>query len=109
MESSLLDTEFIILQAKSEVKWLKKLQYGRDIIFNFVHPWVSCVSFSLNFLVFLLCIIIYFKTKKKAHKPAFLYIGVLAMFDMIIGYFNIVDFAINRGDVNSDIIYQTFK
>ena len=56
-----------------------------DAILFYVIPWVATIVTMANMLVALLCSIIYLKTKKKNHKPAFVFIGFLALIDVIFG------------------------
>ena len=55
-----------------------------DAILFYVIPWVATIAVVANILVALPCGIIYLKTKKKNHKPAFVFIGFLALIDVIL-------------------------
>ena len=55
-----------------------------DNIFPYILPWIAVISCITNMLVCVLCAIIYTTTKKKNHKPAFVFIGVLSFFDMLV-------------------------
>ena len=55
------------------------------ILSNNVIPWIGLIAVVTNFIVFVLSIAIYMKTKKKNHKPAFVFIGFLAAIDNVIG------------------------
>ena len=55
-----------------------------DAILFYVIPWVASIAVVANILVALPCGIIYLKTKKKNHKPAFVFIGFLALIDVIL-------------------------
>ena len=50
-------------------------------------PLLAIMSCITNMLVCVLCANIYTKTKKKNHKPAFVFIGVLSLFDMLVGMY----------------------
>ena len=56
-----------------------------DAILFYVIPWVATIVVVANMLVAILCAIIYLKTKKRNHKPAFVFIGFLALIDVILG------------------------
>ena len=56
-----------------------------DSIFFYLIPWVATITIITNMLVTILCAIIYLKTKKKNHKPAFVFIGFVALMDVILG------------------------
>ena len=55
-----------------------------DIITFNVVPWFATIAVFANIMVALPCGIIYLKTKKKNHKPAFVFIGFLALIDIIL-------------------------
>ena len=51
-----------------------------DAIVAYIIPWTSPLTVVTNMLVSFLSIGIYWKTKRKGHKPAFVFIGFLAFF-----------------------------
>ena len=51
---------------------------------NYVIPLMGPVASVSNLIVVFLCIVIYIKTQKKNHKPAFVFIGFLAAIDAVI-------------------------
>ena len=55
-----------------------------DNIFHYIVPWIASISCITNMLVCVLCAVIYTTTKKKNHKPAFVFIGALSFFDMLV-------------------------
>ena len=61
------------------------LKSAQHFIVTFIIPWVALITFITNMVVCVLCAIIYSKTKKQNHKPAFFFIGCLALFDMLSG------------------------
>jgi len=56
-----------------------------NAILSDVAPWMGTIAVVTNHIVVLLSIAIYMKTKKKNHKPAFVFIGFLAFIDIVIG------------------------
>ena len=56
-----------------------------DSILNYVIPWMGTIVYVTNLIVMFFCIVIYLKTKRKNHKPAFVFIGFLAAIDSILG------------------------
>ena len=48
-------------------------------------PWIATIVVVTNLLVCFLCLGIYLKTKRRNHKPAFVFIGFLALIDVVIG------------------------
>ena len=56
-----------------------------DTIEMYLVPWIAAITWVSNMMVAILCAIIYLKTKKKSHKPAFVYIGFVAIIDMQLG------------------------
>ena len=59
-----------------------------DAILFYVIPWVATIAAVANMLVALLCATIYLKTKKKNHKPVFVFIGFLALIGVILGWYD---------------------
>ena len=64
-------------------EYLNQVEISDAILF-YVIPWVATIAVVANILVALPCGIIYLKTKKKNHKPAFVFIGFLALIDVIL-------------------------
>eukprot|EP00092_Neocalanus_flemingeri_P003706 GFUD01003982.1.p1 GENE.GFUD01003982.1~~GFUD01003982.1.p1 ORF type:complete len:454 (+),score=45.61 GFUD01003982.1:460-1821(+) len=64
---------------------LLHLKSAKSFIGTFIIPWVAVITIITNMVVSILSAIIYLKTKKKNHKPAFVFIGFLALFDMFEG------------------------
>lgn len=86
MNSTKLNSQFVFdTIGISTVEWLRSIDSVRGSILTYLQPGVASITGFLNLLVFVLCIVIYLKTKKKSHKPAFIYIGFLAFFDMLLG------------------------
>ena len=56
-----------------------------DAILWYVLPWMGTIASVANVIVLLFCMVIYLKTKKKNHKPAFVFIGFLAVVDHALG------------------------
>ena len=54
-------------------------------IVSYILPWISTFTVMTNMLVSCLCIGIYWKTKRQGHKPAFVFIGFLGLFDVLLG------------------------
>ena len=63
-----------------------RMQIVTDV-FRYIIPLVAIMSCITNMLVCVLCANIYTRTKKKNHKPAFVFIGVLSLFDMLVGMY----------------------
>ena len=81
-----MNNEFLFeIIGNKSVQRLLHLKSVQSSILTFVIPWVAIITVITNMLVFVLCAVIYSKTKKKNHKPAFVFIGVLSFFDMLIG------------------------
>ena len=56
-----------------------------EAILRYVTPWMGTMVEVTNLMVVFFCILIYLKTKKTNHKPAFVFIGFLAAIDFTIG------------------------
>jgi len=69
---------------------LRNCQRVKNVFVFYAYPPMAYLSFSFNILVFILCIIIYLRTKSKSHKPAFLFIGSLAFVDSIHGFCSVL-------------------
>ena len=54
-------------------------------ILTYLEPWIATITMVTNLVVCLLCLGIYLKTKKRNHKPAFFFIGFLALIDFLLG------------------------
>ena len=54
-------------------------------IVKYFLPWIAAIVVVTNLLVCFLCLGIYLKTKRRNHKPAFVFIGFLALIDVVIG------------------------
>ena len=81
-----LNNEFIFAAAgNTSVEQLLNLRNVQDFYVTYLMPWIGSITFITNMSVFFLCAIIYSKTKKKNLKPAFVFIGVLSFFDMLVG------------------------
>ena len=52
---------------------------------KYLVPWVATITVGTNLMVAILCAMIYLKTKRKSHKPAFVFIGFLAILDVLLG------------------------
>ena len=68
----------------SLLQTLKILEVN-DAILYYVIPWMGTITVLSNFTVIFFCVVIYLKTKRKNHKPAFVFIGFLASIDSIVG------------------------
>jgi hypothetical protein len=87
--TTLLNNDFISNTLENGYfEWLRNFKSVRSSLITYYQPPAAYIGTFLNSVVFVLCILIYFKTKRKKHKPAFLFIGVLAFFDMAIGAMN---------------------
>ena len=64
---------------------LTKLRDFQNFFGAYIMPWVASIILVTNMLVSILSAIIYSKTKKRNHKPAFVFIGFLSFFDMLVG------------------------
>ena len=81
-----LNDEFIFAAAgDASVQQLLNLRNVQTFYVTYLMPWIGSITCLTNMVVAVLCAIIYSKTKKKNHKPAFVFIGVLSFFDMLIG------------------------
>ena len=58
-----------------------------DAILWYVLPWMGSIASVANVIVLFFCMVIYMKTKKKNHKPAFVFIGFLASMDSLLGWY----------------------
>ena len=54
-------------------------------IVTYVVPWIASITVIINLAVCLLCLGIYLKTERRNHKPAFVFIGFLALIDTLLG------------------------
>ena len=89
----MLNKQFILnTLGSSSFERLLTLESIKSSIFVYIKPFVTSIGSMLDMVVFLLSIAIHTKNKKKNHKPAFLYIGLLAFFDMVMGATTITDF-----------------
>ena len=58
-----------------------------DAILYYVLPWLGTITALSNFVVAFFCVVIYLKTKRKNHKPAFVFIEILESIDSILGWY----------------------
>ena len=56
-----------------------------NFVGKYIMPFAGIVIFITNMVVTILSAIIFAKTKKKNHKPAFVFIGILSCYDMLVG------------------------
>jgi hypothetical protein len=78
--------DFIHLFGKSDpVERLLNLRAVQSFTGTFILPWLGSITVIINLVVLVLSGVIYSKTKKINHKPAFLFIGMLSLFDMLVG------------------------
>merc|ERR1719312_1481291 len=63
------------------IEWLLNLVSIQKWALTYWVPWACLVAGVLNTMVFILCMIIYMKTKRTNHKPAFVFIAFIAMWD----------------------------
>ena len=83
-----LNNDFIFAAAENtSVEHLLNLRNIQNFYVTYLIPWIGAITFITNMVVAVLCATIYSKTKKKNHKPAFVFIGVLSFFDMLVGRF----------------------
>ena len=68
-------------------QWLLNINSAEQFTLAYIQPWLGLIAAMPNIVVLILCIIIYVKTSKKNHKPAFAYIGVLSLFGTITGWY----------------------
>ena len=54
-------------------------------VFTYIIPWVGVVIVMMNMLVVLLSMMVYINTEKETHKPSFMFIGTLALIDVLLG------------------------
>ena len=81
-----LNQQFIFgAVGNASVQHLLNLRNIQNYFVIYLMPWIGSITFVTNMVVAVLCAIIYSKTKKKNHKPAFVFIGVLSLFDMLVG------------------------
>ena len=81
-----IDTDYLIQELGPTilVDFLKILKVN-DWILTYLMPWISALTVLTNLTVSSLCLGIYIKTKRTSHKPAFVFIGFLALIDVIFG------------------------
>lgn len=70
---------------KRSIQNLISLKYVNGFLSTFIQPVIASVTVILNFIVMLVCLIVFFKTRRKNLKPAFVLIGALSFVDMIFG------------------------
>ena len=80
-----MDTDNIKhMVGEEEFESFKTVSYVNDVLFIYLLPVLSIIVLITNLVVFLLCLSIYFRIRRKANKPAFVFIGWLALMDTII-------------------------
>ena len=83
-----LNNQFLFSSVGNEsAETLLNLITSNTVIETFIRPWMAFLTIITNMVVSVLSAIIYLKTKKKNHKPAFVFIGFLALFDMLEGWY----------------------
>jgi len=86
MNKTLTGRFLINIVGNDSAKWLLNLDSAETYVLAY---WVITFSFlaaMLNTIVLILCVIIYLKTSKTNHKPAFVFIGLLSFFDAFLGF-----------------------
>ena len=64
--------------------FLRIITMNKFVLWNII-PWLSTIIVMTNMVVALLSATIYIKTKRENHKPAFVFIGTLALADVFLG------------------------
>ena len=83
-----IDAEYInMVVGKENLKTYLHLVDISDAILLYVIPWVATIAAVADMMVALLCAIIYLKTMKKNYKPVFVFIGLLALIGVILGWY----------------------
>ena len=81
-----MDTEIIKdMVGEEEFESFKTVSYVNDVLYIYLMPVLSILVMIINLVVFLLCLGIYSRIRRKTNKPAFVFIGWLALMDTIIG------------------------
>ena len=81
-----LTTDFLIATLGNySFQQLKTLKYIQSFLLTNIQPWIATTRALLNLVVVVLCLIMYLQTKRTNHKPAFVFIGALAVIDMVVG------------------------
>ena len=81
-----MDTDNIKhMVGEEEFESFKTVSYVNDVLFIYLLPVLSIIVLITNLVVFLLCLGIYSRIRRKTNKPAFVFIGWLALMDTIIG------------------------
>ena len=70
---------------QDSLSWILLMIRMNDAILHYVMPWLGAIVDVTNLIVVFFCIVIYLNTKKTNHKPAFVFIGLLAVIDSIFG------------------------
>ena len=70
---------------KVTLKFYLDVRDIKENVLTYIVPWLAIIAVIMNLIVFILCLIIYWKTKKVNHKPAFVFIGFLAIMDVLNG------------------------
>ena len=73
-----------IIGAESLNQLLTIITINKYVLWYIV-PWLSTIVVVMNMLVVILCSLIYVKTGRNNHKPAFVFIGTLALADVLLG------------------------
>ena len=64
--------------------FLRIITMNKFVLWNIV-PWLGTIIVVMNMVVVLLSATIYIKTERENHKPAFVFIGTLALADVFLG------------------------
>ena len=83
-----MDTENIKdIVGEEEFESFKNVSYANEVLFIYLRPVLSIIVMMTNLAVFLLCLGIYSRNRRKTtNKPAFVFIGWLALMDTITGF-----------------------
>ena len=73
-----------IIGAESLNQLLTIITINKYVLWYIV-PWLSTIVVVMNMLVVILCSLICVKTGRNNHKPAFVFIGTLALADVLLG------------------------
>ena len=80
-----IDMEYVegVIGGESFEQFLIIVSINYTILKYFI-PWVATITVVINMMVAILCSIIYLKTKRRCHEPTFVFIGFLAIFDVLV-------------------------
>ena len=85
MNYTTLNKELVLDVIGTEWEYFMNMTQCHRFLIKYIIPFVSVAIVVTNLSVAILCIIIYLQIKRQNHRPAFVFIGFLALMDFFLG------------------------